>query len=106
MPDPSTSTTSTSPSEPLSTAETELEPAIIEGGLTSEPEAIDVLFSREDPLSWSEADMERIVSKNRELRKDFDLDPKKAQRVVKEKIDVSDVKSGDDLLAKLGLGDL
>lgn len=87
----------------MASAETELSPASIENGLTDQPDSISELFSRVDPLSWTKDELERIVSKNRELRKEFDLDPKKAQAKAKAKIDVSDVKGGSDLLKKLGI---
>lgn len=85
----------------MTTKSTDLPPAEVEGGLTSEPETISIVFSklRKD---WTEDDMKRMVTRLRALRVDLDNKPEKkakAPSVPKEELKGL---SGKDLLARLG----
>lgn len=81
------------------------EPAQIEGGLTQEVDSITDLFAR-DPLEWDEPGMDRMVKHYRAERVKIESLPNKEKTKSKEKIapvDLSEAKTGADLLDKLGL---
>jgi len=99
---------STPPASTSATASANLPLAEVEGGLTASPDSISELFAR-DPLSWSEADMTRMIAHYRERRKEFDLEEAKPKKAKVAKIPKEDLKgiTGKgllDLLASKGLG--
>jgi hypothetical protein len=83
-----------------------LEPAQVEGGLTAKPDSISELFAR-DPLTWNEADMQRMVAAYRKMRVELKTEEVKtkgrsaaAAKIPKEELQGT---NGADLLSKLGL---
>lgn len=70
--------------------------------MTAEPSSINELFAR-DPLSWTDADLDRMIQHYRKARINWITDEKKEKAAKPAKVDVSGVTSGDDLLKTLGI---
>jgi len=80
-------------------------PISIESPLeANSPETITELFSR-DPLSWTDADVDAIIAHQRSQRLKIGEGPAKKEKAAKlPAADFTD-KSGEDILASLGLAD-
>jgi hypothetical protein len=70
--------------------------------LTQDTETITDLFSR-DPVSWSDADMARMVAHYREQRVKLDALPDKKKKTATPKVAIEGSASGSDVLKSLGL---